>query len=91
MDNANKLVRVGLPGLADAGMIVAVKITPEMIGMTIGAALQAEFKTSSGRQSEAQRSMQKAVEARGGVYRVIKSADDMLAAVEDMKHGRAWR
>jgi hypothetical protein len=85
-----QLVRVGVPGLADAGLIVAVKITPEMVGKTIGAALQAEFKTATGRQREAQENMQRAVEARGGVYRVIRSADDMLDAVEDMQRGRAW-
>lgn len=91
MDNPEQLVRVGLPGMADAGMIVAVTVTPEMVGKTIGVAVQPEFKTDRGQQSDAQRNWQRAVEARGGVYRVVRSADDMQQLVEDVQHGRAWR
>lgn len=81
-------VYVGTPGMADAGMVVAVTITPDMVGKTIGVAVQPEFKTAKGRASERQQDWQAAFEQRGGIYRVVRSADDMLQLVEDVKHGR---
>ncbi|HET8668867.1 MAG TPA: hypothetical protein VFM10_12860 [Terriglobales bacterium] len=83
-------VRVGVPGLADSGMIVAVTITKEMVGKTIGVAVQPEFKVRDGQQSEAQRNWQAAVEARGGVYRLVRSAEDMTRLVADVQNGTAW-
>lgn len=80
-------VRVGLPGMADSGMIVAVTITPDMVGKTIGVAVQPEYKTAGGQQSEAQRNWQRAVQQRGGVYRLVRSADDMERLIEDVKTG----
>lgn len=90
-EDPDRLVRVGLPGMADAGMIVAVTITQDMVGKTIGVAVQPEFKTARGQQSEAQKNWQRAVEARGAVYRLVRSAGDMQQLVEDVQHGRAWR
>lgn len=87
-DDPSKVVRVGQPGLADSLAVVAVQITPEMVGRTIGVAVASEFKTSTGRQSDVQRNWQRAFEQRGGIYRLIRSADDMLALVEDVQHGR---
>jgi len=81
-------VRVGLPGMADAGMVVAVTITPDMVGRVIGVAVQAEFKADTGRQSEAQRNWQAAVQRRGGVYRLVRCAADMAGLIEDVQHGR---
>jgi hypothetical protein len=86
-DDPQRVVKVGLPGMADAGMVVAVKITEAMVGKTIGVLTQAEFKTSSGRQSEAQRNWQAAVEQRGGVYRLVRSEAEMLALVDDVQAG----
>ncbi len=83
-------VRVGLPGMADSGLIVAVTITPDLVGKTIGAAVQAEFKSSRSQQTEAQANWQRAVEQRGGVYRIVRSPADMLALIEDVQNGRAW-
>lgn len=80
-------VRVGLPGMADSGMIVAVTITPDMVGKTIGVAVQPEYKTAGGQQSEAQRNWQRAVEQRGGVYRLVRCADDMERLINDVKTG----
>jgi hypothetical protein len=84
-------VRVGLPGMADAGMIVAVTITPDMVGKTIGVAVQPEFKAGRGQQSASQAGWQRAVEARGGVYRLVRSDADMLALIADVQAGRCWR
>lgn len=90
MDNPQQLIRVGLPGMADAGMIVAVTITPDMVGKTIGVAVQPEFKTARGQQSERQAGWQRAVELRGGVYRIVRTADDMRALVADVQAGKPW-
>jgi hypothetical protein len=91
MDDPEQLVRVGQTGMADAMAVVAVTITPDMVGKTIGAAVAPEFKTKRGQQSEAQADWQRAFEARGGVYRLVRSADDMLALVAEVQSGRAWR
>ncbi len=84
-------VRVGLPGMADAGMIVAVTITPEMVGKTIGVAVQPEFKSGRGQQSDRQAGWQRAVETRGGVYRIVRTEADMRQLVDDVQAGRPWR
>lgn len=81
-------VRVGVPGLADSLMVVAVTITPDLVGRTVGVAVAAEFKTDTGRQSPAQARWQDAFTKRGGVYRLVRSAADMLALVADVKAGR---
>lgn len=87
----DRLVRVGVPGMSDAGMIVAVTITEAMVGKTIGVCCQPEFKTTRGQQSDAQAGWQRAVESRGAVYRLVRSPDDMQQLVADVQHGRAWR
>ena len=90
-DNPERVVRVGVPGIADTGMIVAVTITPDMVGRTIGVAVQPEFKVPrSGQQSESQANWQAAVELRGGVYRLVRSAGDMARLVAEVQDGRAW-
>lgn len=86
-DDPDKIIRVGQPGVADTMMIVAVTIDKTMIGKTVGVAVAAEIKTAKGRQSEAQRNWQKAFEARGGVYRLVRSPDEMLAAVDEVQRG----
>lgn len=86
-DDPDRIVRVGVPGMADAGMIVSVTITPDMVGKTIGVAVQSEFKTAKGKQAENQKNWQAAVEKRGAVYRLVRSASDMLALIQDVKNG----
>jgi len=81
-------VRVGLPGMSDAGMIVSVTITPEMVGKTVGVAVQPEFKTSAGRQRDAQANWQRAVEQRGGIYAIVRTADDMRDLVGRVQRGQ---
>ena len=89
--NDDRVVRVGQPGMADAGMIVPVTITPDMVGRTIGVAVQPEFKTRTGRQAEAQHSWQAAVARAGGVYRLVRSAAEMETLITDVQTGKAWR
>ena len=88
LNQPNLLVSIGVPGMADSMGVVAVEITPEMVGKTIGVAIAPEFKTATGRQAEAQKLWQAAFEARGGVYRLIRSPEEMVQFVEDVKHGR---
>ena len=86
-DDPSRIVRVGVPGMADAGAIVAVTITPEMVGKTIGVAVQPEFKTAKGTQREKQANWQAAVEQRGGVYALVRSDSEMLQLVERVQRG----
>lgn len=89
-DNPDRLVRVGQVGMADLGMIVAVTVTPDMLGKTIGVAVQAECKTSRGSQEKDQKTWAASVQARGGVYRVVRSAADMKQLIDDVQAGRAF-
>lgn len=86
-DDPDRVVRIGAPGMADSMMVVAVQITPEMVGRTVGLAVAAEFKTNAGRQSPAQVRWQQAFQKRGGIYRLIRSAAEMVGLVEDVKNG----
>lgn len=90
-DTPDRIVRVGTPGMADAGAIVAVTITPDMVGQTIGVAVQVEFKTSTGRQSADQKLWQLATEKRSGVYSIVKSTNDMEQLLNDISTGNHWR
>jgi hypothetical protein len=77
--------------MADAGAIVAVTITPDMVGQTIGVAVQVEFKTYTGRQSADQKLWQLATEKRSGVYSIVKSTNDMENLLNDISTGNHWR
>lgn len=81
-------MRVGVPGLADSMMVVAVTITPEMVGKTVGVAVAAEFKTDTGRLSKRQRDWAAAFTKRGGIYAVVRSAAEMIGLVDRVQHGR---
>lgn len=87
MTDPTRIVRVGLPGMADAGLIVAVEITPEMVGRTLGAAVQVEFKTATGRQSDDQRTWAEAVRRAGGIYELVRSADQMPELIARVRRG----
>lgn len=89
MTDPDRIVRVGLPGMSDAGMIVRVLITPDMVGKTVGVAVQPEFKTSTGRQADDQRSWAEAVRRAGGVYELIRSAEQMTDLVDRVRRG-SW-
>lgn len=86
--DSERVVKVGQPGMSDALAVVAVTITPDMVGKTVGVAVFPEFKTKTGRQAEAQHNFQRAVQSRGAVYRLVRSEADMLALIDDVKAGR---
>jgi hypothetical protein len=89
-DNPDRVLRAGMAGQSDSGMIVRVKITPEMVGQEVGIAVQPEFKAVNGRQSDKQKNWQAAVELAGGIYRLIRSVGDMDLLIDDVKNGR-WK
>lgn len=89
--DSDRVVKVGVPGMSDGLMVVAVTITPEMVGRVIGVAAFPEFKTSTGKQAEAQHNFQRAVQARGAPYRLIRSADEMVEFVADVQRGGIFR
>ena len=60
MTDKDRIVRVGVTGMADSMMVVGVTITPDMLGKRIGVAVGVEFKTETGRQSDAQKRWQAA-------------------------------
>jgi hypothetical protein len=73
--------------MSDAGAIVRVTITPDMVGKTVGIALQPEFKTKTGKQRDAQENWQAAVEQRGGVYGLVRTPAEMIDLVERVQRG----
>lgn len=87
VDNPQRIVQVGVPGLSDIMTVVAVEITPAMVGKTIGVAMALEAKTTKGKQRESQENFQKAFEKRGGIYRIVRSAEDAAGALTDVKSG----
>ena len=88
LHHPDTIVSVGQPGMADSMMVVAVEITPEMVGRKLGVAVAVEFKTEKGRQAEAQKAWQRAFESRGGIYALVRSAGEMVKLVEDVQNGR---
>lgn len=87
-DDPSKIIKVGVPGMSDSMAVVAVQITPEMVGKTIGVAVAAEFKTNTGRQRPGQREWQAAFTKRGGIYRLVRSAAEMIELIDDVQAGR---
>lgn len=83
----DRVIHVGTPGMADSGAIVRVTITPEMVGKTVGIAVQPEFKTKRGTQRVAQEDWQRAVEQRGGIYQLVRSPADMTDLVARVQRG----
>lgn len=83
LDDPTRIIKVGNPGEADTLGVYALTITPEMVGMTIGAALAVEFKTAKGRQSDPQKLWQAAWEKRGGLYVLARSTEDIDDAIQN--------
>lgn len=81
MDNPSRIVRVGVPGMSDVMSVVAVTVTPRMVGAVVPVAVAHEIKTATGKQREAQKLWQKAFEERGGIYLISRSPEDSLRAI----------
>lgn len=90
LHNDNVVISIGVPGMGDLGLAVSCVITEAMVGKTVAIACEAEFKTHKpgSKQSDQQKLRQHAFTSIGGVYRVCRSPDDLVALVEDVKNGR---
>lgn len=84
MDNPQRVVHVGDKGSPDILSVVAVTITPEMVGKTVGVAVGIEVKTATGKQSEQQQKWQKAFEKRGGIYQVCRTPAEAIALMDTL-------
>lgn len=74
----NRTVNVGQPGMADIAAVVPVTITPDMVGQQIGAYVEIEVKTLTGKQRQAQKLRELAVNKRGGRYIIARSPTEAL-------------
>lgn len=83
-DNPERIVKIGQPGMADIMSVVAVKITPDMVGKTIGVAVAIEAKTLTGRQRDQQILWAHAFENRGGIYLLARSGEQASQLVESL-------
>jgi hypothetical protein len=88
LEDPSRKVMVGTPGQSDSMAVVAVTITPDMVGKTIGVAVAPEFKAARGKQSDRQKLWQAAFEKRGGIYALVRSPEDMVDLVERVKRGQ---
>lgn len=84
MDNPNRIIQVGQLGSPDVLSVVAVTITPEMVGKTIGVAVGIEVKTDKGKQSEQQKKWQRAFEKKGGIYLLARTQEQAQESVQGL-------
>jgi hypothetical protein len=70
------------PGFSDTFGLVAVTITPDMVGKTIGQFVAGEVKDASGRVSTPQKNFLAAVIRNGGRAGVWRSVSDALKTIE---------
>lgn len=90
MDNPQRIIKVGTPGMADIISVVPVKITADMVGKTIGVAVATEVKTATGAQGQKQKLWQHAYQLRGGIYLIARSAEQALEQIASLP-GRILR
>lgn len=76
LNNPRIITRVGVKGRPDIECVVG----------PYGRFLGIEVKTGTGRQSEEQGNFQKALEARGAFYVIVRSVNDAFIAVERVKY-----
>jgi hypothetical protein len=77
LDDPQRLISVGVPGMADIIACVPLVITQEMVGLTIGAAVGIEVKTKTGKQRKEQLLWELALTRHGGVYTVLRDPKDL--------------
>lgn len=84
MDNPERIVSVGTPGLSDIMTVVPVTVTSDMVGKTLGLAVAIEVKTLTGKQRKAQQLWQLAMERRSGIYLIARSAQQAREQVANL-------
>ena len=90
-DDPRRPVKVGNPGQSDLLAVVAVTITPDMVGQTVGLAWFPEVKTAKGKQRETQQLFQLAVERRGARYDLVRSPAEAVAIIDAIQRGQLRR
>ncbi len=70
------------PGMAD------IHLTVQMFGIPVSAWL--EVKSHRGRQSKPQKAFEKTVKRRGGYYFIVRSIEDVMEAIQQMKE-EIWK
>jgi hypothetical protein len=80
-------VKYGLVGSGDILGIRVVKITPDMVGKSIGQFLSVEIKVPGKTQSKNQEKFETMVLAHGGLYAVATSPEEAVQAVTDFLKG----
>ena len=73
-----QVISIGVTGMADIMTVQPVTVTADMVGRVLGVAVAYEVKTAKGKQREAQKLWQYALEKRGGIYHVCRSDDQAL-------------
>lgn len=82
---AKRAIRFGIPGQADISGILTLDLG---IGIPVGVRLEVEVKKPGGRMSDEQKTFRSRVEAMGGCYLLVTSADE---AVRELNAWRAER
>lgn len=75
--DGTRMINIGVVGSSDLMAVKPTVITPEMVGKTLAVFVAVEVKTATGRQSEAQKKWQTAVEKLGVEYILARSEDDV--------------
>lgn len=76
---ARRAIRFGIPGQADISGIVTLDIG---IGLPLGIRLEVEVKKPGGRMSDEQKQFRSRVEAMGGCYLLVTSAEEAVRELE---------
>jgi hypothetical protein len=85
LDDPQRLISVGVPGMADIIACVPLVITQEMVGLTIGAAVGIEVKTKTGKQRREQQLWEMALTRHGGVYTVLREPNSVASCVQSIR------
>lgn len=83
-DNPQRVIKVGVPGMSDVMSVVALTITPEMVGKTVGVAVAIEAKTLKGKQRDQQLLWQHALQKVGGIYLLARSPEQAALQVDSL-------
>lgn len=84
IDNPQRIVQVGTPGMSDIMTVRALTITPDMVGKTVGIAVAHEVKTASGTQRKGQQLWERALNKAGGIYLISRSPEQALEQVASL-------
>ena len=79
----NSVISVGVPGMADIGAIKPITITPDMVGKTIGVAVNVEVKTETGKQQNNQKIWETSFKSKGGVYIVSRDHKTVIQELNE--------